>query len=328
MSYPCVSYSGGVQVQGRMWRDGLSKLGHEVILMNNWDKYDYSTFDYVIFLGIGYSFGDLMGGYTGFANLKIVSAPIIDFPGSVRNFKFRCRYFGSRRLKIRKPLHDMYLYRNKVCFFLARSEHEKKYIVEGFGVSEEKVKIVPLHMRLKNIKPVDLTIKESYCLHMSRLADPGKNVHNLVLAAKKYGFQLKLGGTLNSEGRKWLANEIGDAKNIEYLGWLTEQELEEVYRKAKVFALPSFVEGVGMVALEAAVNGCEIVLTDIGAPKEYWNGKAVLVNPYDVDSIGTGVLEAMNKKKEQPKLSKYILDTYSEENCMEKLQEVLFKYNH
>lgn len=328
MSYPCVSYSGGVQVQGRMWRDGLSKLGHEIILMNNWDKYDYSTFDYIIFLGVGYSFGDLIDLYSGFTNLKIVCAPIIDFPGSVRNFKIRCRYLGSQRLKIRKPLHDMYIYRNKVCFFLARSEHEKKYIVEGFGVSEKKVKIVPIHMRLKNIKPVDLTIKEPYCLHMSRLADPGKNVHNLILAAKKYGFQLKLGGTLNNDGRKWLANEVGDAKNIEYLGWLTEQELEEAYRKAKVFALPSFVEGVGMVALEAAVNGCEIVLTDIGAPKEYWNGKAVLVNPYDVDSIGAGVLEAMNKKKEQPELSKYILDTYSEENCMEKLQKVLFEYNH
>ena len=40
-----------------------------------------------------------------------------------------------------------------------------------------------------------------------------------------------------------------------------------------------------MVALEAAAQGAEIVLTNDGAPKDYYKGRAYLVNPKSVDEI-------------------------------------------
>ena len=175
-------------------------------------------------------------------------------------------------------------------------------------------------MRLDNIPPIELSQKENVCLHVSRLVDKGKNVGRLIEAAKKYNFELRLAGTIhNDKERQWLNNLIGDSKNIKYIGWLSEEELKHEYKKAKVLALPSIVEGVGMVALEAAAYGCEICLTELGGPKEYYDGRAVLVNPYDVDSIGLGVLEAMNDKKAQPELGKYIMNEYSVTSCMERL---------
>lgn len=57
----------------------------------------------------------------------------------------------------------------------------------------------------------------------------------------------------------------------------------------------SLQEGVGMVALEAAAYGCEIVLTNYGAPKEYYGGRAILVNPMNVDEIGEAIMTAMNR---------------------------------
>ena len=92
--------------------------------------------------------------------------------------------------------------------------------------------------------------------------------------------------------------------------------------------MPSIVEGVGSVALEAAISGCEIVLTDIGGPKEYYDGRAVLVNPYDVDSIGKGVMEAFESKKAQPELREYILKNYSLAACSKKLEDALYKGLH
>ena len=219
----------------------------------------------------------------------------------------------------------MYKLKNGISLYLARSEYEKKYITEGFGVPPEKVKIIPISMRLNNIDSVSINDKENICLHISRLSDPGKNVHNLIVAAKKYNFNLVLGGSLNEEGKKWLHKEIGDSSRIKYLGWLTEEELKNIYKRAKVFALPSFIEGVGMVALEAAVYGAEIVLTDIGAPKEYYDGRAVLVNPYDIDSIGKGVIEAMSCKNAQPELKEHILKNYSLDVNMKQLENELLK---
>ena len=101
--------------------------------------------------------------------------------------------------------------------------------------------------------------------------------------------------------------------------------LKQYYKRAKVFALPSFVEGVGMVALEAAGYGCEIVLTQIGAPKEYWDGQAELVNPYSVDEIGQAVVKLIKYGKSQPMLLKYISDKYSPQACSKMLENVLLQ---
>jgi glycosyltransferase involved in cell wall biosynthesis len=144
--------------------------------------------------------------------------------------------------------------------------------------------------------------KENFCFHCSRLRAENKNVPRLITAAKKFGFQLKLAGALHGkEDEKWLKDLIGNSSNIEYVGMISDEELISYYKRCKVFALPSLVEGVGMVALEAATQGAEIVLTNDGAPKDYYQGRAYLVNPRSVDEIGQACLLALKGGK-QPEL--------------------------
>jgi len=114
---------------------------------------------------------------------------------------------------------------------------------------------------------------------------------------------------------------IEENENITYLGRVNDETLINLYKKAKVFALPSTNEGVGMVALDAALYGCEIVVTKIGGPSEYYNNMAYKVNPYSVDEIGQAVIKAMYQSGFQPKLQEYIQQEYSLSNCMDKLIE-------
>lgn len=317
------TYYAGIPVQGRFWKEGLETLGHHVCLLNNWDKFDLESLDYLIILGQGIFITDIVNSYKRYPKLKIVSAPIIDWHKSLFEFKMRCKYFGWHKGGFIKPLHELYEVRDKIDFFLARSEFERNVIVKGLDVNPSKVKVVPISLRFKDAPVVDYSQKEDFCLHVSRLRDLGKNVPRLVEAAKKYGFNLKLAGTLHGKDKKWLNSLIAGADNIEYLGRLSDEELIEVYKRTKVFALPSIVEGVGMVALEAAIYGAEVVLTNIGGPKEYYNGRAVLVNPYDVDSIGKGIMEAFENKKAQPELREYVLENYTLQACSKKLEAVL-----
>ena len=120
---------------------------------------------------------------------------------------------------------------------------------------------------------------------------------------------------------------IGESKNIEYVGALDDTELKDYYRRAKVFALPSYTEGVGMVAMEAAAYGCEIVLTKMGAPKDYYNGMAELVDPFSVDEIGKAVTKCMNEGKSQPALLSFIKDEYSITSCSKKLEAAIMASN-
>lgn len=323
--YASVNYSGGINVQGRMWAEGLRELGHETYLLNNWDKFDYEHMDYIIILGIGKLVSDMVSICAPFKNLKLISAPIIDDNIPYWKYKLLSRIPVSKRL-YGNPTFGYRKSINKFSYFLVRSEYEKQYLINCYGVSESKIGTVPISMRYTVFPEVDYARKENFCFHVSRLASPNKNVASLIEAAKKYKFNLKLAGTLNGkEQKEWLASRIDGCSNIEYLGWLSEEELARTYERAKAFALPSFTEGVGMVALEAAVYGSEIVMTNIGAPKEYYEGRSVLVNPYDIDSIGNGVLEALNSKNSQPELRNYIINNYSTTVCMRKLEQILQK---
>ena len=323
--YASKNFSGGINVQCRMWKEGLERLGHIVQLHNCWQKFDYKSVEIVLIVGNGKLFGDYIQLFQEYSHIKFVSAPIIDDYHFIK-YKLKSLFPFFHRPGTLNITNALTRHRDCISLWLARSQWEKNYICKGHGVNPNMVDIIPISLRFRSFDSIDYAIKEDFCLHVSRLANPGKNVERLILAAKKYNFKLILAGTLNGEKEeKWLRSLIINSPNITYLGWLSEAELISLYKKAKVFALPSFVEGVGMVALEAACYGCEIVLTDIGAPKEYYKGRAVLVNPKDVDSIGKGVLEAMNIKKAQPELKSYILDNYSMDVCMKQLEKSLMR---
>ncbi len=320
--YATIIFRGGIQEQARMWRLGLENLGHEVIFYDSWSNIEWNKVDVVLFMWTGKLLYDYVQLLKRYKNIKLAIAPIIDYTGNMTQFIIRSRYFGSTKLKFYKPYHDFYALRNDFSCFLVRSEHEKKFITIGFNVDESKVHIVPLSYRIE-VPELDFSSKENYCLHVSRLSDPGKNVERLVYAAKKYNFKLKLAGGLSDENeQKWLHQLIDGYSNIEYVGHPNDTILFELYTKAKVFALPSIVEGVGMVAMEASVFGCEIVLTNLGAPKEYYNGRALLVNPLNIDEIGNSILKAL-KGYSQPELRDYITRQYSQERCSKMLENVL-----
>lgn len=76
-----------------------------------------------------------------------------------------------------------------------------------------------------------------------------------------------------------------------------------------------------MVALEGAAYGCEVVLTNFGAPKEYYDGRAILVDPKSVDEIGQGISRAIKEGFSQPELKTYIETHYSETALMRELNE-------
>ena len=113
---------------------------------------------------------------------------------------------------------------------------------------------------------------------------------------------------------------IGNSDNIEIRGFVSENDLISLYNKAKVFALPSINEGVGLVALEAAVHGCNIIITQLGGPKEYYKDNlAYIVNPYSIDEIGKSIVDAMNNNTQQPQLRNHIIKNYSIDSCVDLL---------
>lgn len=320
---PSISPTGGVRIQALMWRDGFEMLGHEAILIDPWAEIDWKAFDAIIILGFGGSFRLWMNGLS-WNNKNLAVAPIIDPHVNKYVYKFLTKYWGNQKyLGLTSRFHDLYLGCKNAKIFFTRSNQETEYLSYCCDVPKDKIYQIPLSVRFQPLK--EMPEKENFCFHASRLRADNKNVSRLILAAIKYGFELRLGGILNGvDEEKWLHDQIDGHKNIQYIGMVSDEELKDWYRRCKVFALPSLVEGVGMVALEAAGYGAEIVLTNIGAPKEYWDGQAALVNPLSVDEIGQAIMKCLNgEHKMQPQLMRFIDEKYSVRACTEMIVDAL-----
>jgi glycosyltransferase involved in cell wall biosynthesis len=314
--YPNAVISGasnGVRSQALTWRSIIQQAGGECVLVNHWENYDWTTFDVV------HIFGHDVGTYTFVSalsqkNPRIVISPIIDSQRSYAAYRvathngfLRARLF-SNNFALRKALDCA----QGVC---VRTEHEGGYLRHSFGLPPEKIFKVPLSCGMQAPEEIEslLLNKQRFCLHVSSLYQDRKNVKRLVEAAKKFGFNLVLAGSMGAEGEfSSIQNAIGGADNISVLGYVSTQELLRLYARAKVFALPSLQEGVGIVALDAALFGCNVAITNIKGPGEYWPHIRTVsrVNPRDSGEIGKKIMTLLDTPNTR-ELHDHVLRHYS-----------------
>ena len=214
---PTVSVSPvcGVKVQGKMWRDGLVALGHQVDLVNIWDDYDWDSYDWLIMMGYGGNFRDSSRAFSKLVK-RLAIAPIVDPDCGYIKYKFYTKYWGNQKyLGLSSRFHDLYLNKDVYKLWLVRSDFEKSYVTKCLEIDESLIDLVPLQYRVPSCDTMPL--KENFCFHASRLAASNKNVPRLVEAAKKYGFNLVLAGLLASEEEmQWLHNMIDGHDNIKW----------------------------------------------------------------------------------------------------------------
>lgn len=318
--YPGACYMGkgdGSKMQAEIWLKELVKRGHQVERINPWGHYNWKEFDIIHVFGFGLWNYDIIH-WGSKINPNFVFSPIIDTNTPMWKYKL-ATHFGCDKLRLFSQNYALRELKGDIKLFFARTEYEAYYLREGYGISNDKIAIVPLSYRDTKYNP-DIK-KEPFCLFAGTMTQPRKNVPRLIEAAKKYGFHLKLvGNTGSAVSKEHLMAFIGHAKNIEVLGFVSDEELSSLYNRAKVFALPSINEGVGLVALEAAVHGCNIVITKLGGPKEYYEeGTAELINPYDIDNIGQAIMRALEDNSSQPKLRNHLISNYNISICTDKL---------
>lgn len=314
--------SNGIRSQAECWASLLEERGHTIVRVNDWENYNWSEFDII------HVFADYHSRLIerlSIMNPNICISPIKDPLPSLTYTKESLKYRLSVLTKGRGIFASYYRQKKQLSYakkILVRSTFEGDYLSKVFDLPKERFELVPLSVSTNISQISTIAPKDNICFHMSSIYQSRKNVIRLINAAKKYDFELYLAGNSGNEPQfAPLKSAIGNAKNIHVLGFISEEAKLEWYRRAKVFALPSLSEGVGIVALDAALCGCEIVITNIKGPKEYYHGLCQEVSPYDVDEIGKAVVGALNGRyKFQPELSKLIIEKYSPSCIADKLE--------
>lgn len=146
--------------------------------------------------------------------------------------------------------------------------------------------------------------------------EPRKNLRRLVdavriLRARGHNERLAIAGASG-----WGAMDIAD-ESVTLLGRVSDTTLRDLYAHAACLAIPSLHEGFGLPAVEAMAAGTPVVASDRGALREVTGGAAVLIAPLDVESIASGIVEAIESRPMLAEAGRARARTFSWARCAE-----------
>ena len=149
------------------------------------------------------------------------------------------------------------------------------------------------------------TNREPRILFLGRL-DYEKHIHNLLRAVallpKNLDVQVEIVGDGGErEYLEKLAQELGIAKNVEFRGHITDQELPRAYERATLFAMPSIAELQSIATMEAMASGRPVVAADAMAlPHLVHDGdNGFLFPPDDVEAFADRLLKVLTASQQE-----------------------------
>ncbi|MBA3828780.1 MAG: glycosyltransferase family 4 protein [Taibaiella sp.] len=155
--------------------------------------------------------------------------------------------------------------------------------------------------------------------------EPIKNQLRLIQALNDTSYQLQLYGKPAANHYKYYEQcKITAASNVTVGGFLESDDLYAAYQHARVHVLPSYFETTGLSSLEAAVMGCNVVVTDKGDVRDYFGDNAWYCDPDDPASIKAAV-DAAWQAPCNKEFQNYILQHYTWEKAAKKTLEAYSK---
>lgn len=145
----------------------------------------------------------------------------------------------------------------------------------------------------------ELGVPERYVLHLGTI-EPRKNLIAVLaaferVAANDAGLELVLVGR-EAWGSAALDEALGAspvAGRVRRLGYVRDEALPSLLRRAGVVVYPAFEEGFGLPALEALACGAPLVTSDGSVMAKNAAGAALTVPPRDVEALAEAIAIAL-----------------------------------
>jgi glycosyltransferase involved in cell wall biosynthesis len=172
------------------------------------------------------------------------------------------------------------------------SQATKEALLKETNIDPSKV-----HVIYNFIDPIFKPVKRNFNGKIPRILQIGtnfnKNVENLVKALNCVECTLIIIGVLSEEQKQILASS-----GINYINKfsLSISDLYQEYVKADMLTFVSTVEGFGLPILEAQATGLPVITSNCSSMPEVAGGGALLVNPFEPQSIKNGIIEIINNK--------------------------------
>ena len=160
---------------------------------------------------------------------------------------------------------------------------------------KNKLVVIPNAVQLPAVNEERKWNEKLKLLFVARFAH-NKGIHILLEAIKQLNnegyvdkFQFNLGG--KGPLFEYFSKEF-NYENVAYLGFISDEQLIQLYKTNDLFVFPTLFEGMPTVVLEAMSYGMPVVVSDVGATAELINGKdkGYLIEKNNVDELKKSIL--------------------------------------
>lgn len=181
-----------------------------------------------------------------------------------------CHNTDLRQAKMNPGLKDKYVKNiDKLDNIFSASDKQKDEIVEVYGIDRKKIFSVgggydgDIFYFPEEKDPSD-KIELVFCAKI----DPSKGIYELIEVYKSLDLDdisLDIIGSPDEENQKRIDSYIGDDKSIKLYNVKDQVALGDELRKKDIFLMPSYYEGLGLMAIESLACGLCVVTTEIEA---------------------------------------------------------------
>ncbi len=307
--------SGGLKRQMSETATGLSSLGHRIHFLSPEKNLFEIQPDVIHFFGaqpeLYYTLQFLQNH-----EIPTVVSPVFFSRRSASSLK---RLISFQNVLSRTPLLSLteLQMRQRSCTFASHvvpnTKAEADLIHHAFGIKPSNITVIPNGADVERFTNSSPEIYESkypwrdFILYVGDLNAERKNVLKMLYAystlKKNYPLlpPLVLAGTLGTTAyASQIRTYIQQHDSIQWIGPIDHHDplLASLYRAARIFVLPSYFETPGIAAMEAALSGCEIVITPFGGTMEVFGENAFYIDPKSVRSIAKGIESALERTKQ------------------------------
>lgn len=197
---------------------------------------------------------------------------------------------------------------NEADAIVAVSEHTKRKVVSKYGIAPEKIKVVHNGIEFKNnFSSVESNLNNlkkcgnAIVLFVGRITMQKGPDYFVAMAEKvlahapKTFFVVSGSGDMEGEMIRMVANRGLSSKFI-FCGFLRGEELNQVYKAADIFVMPSVSEPFGLVPLEAMISEVPVLVSKESGVSEVISS-ALKSHFWDIDDMADKVLSVLRHKK-------------------------------
>lgn len=201
---------------------------------------------------------------------------------------------------------DKEIFRNKKILLkestavIAISESTKNDIIDIYGISGAKIKVIHLGNSLVVPHPVEQSIHQTPYLLFVGNRSYYKNFEALLTVTpdiiKKYNLHIVCagGGQFNSEEAEAISKAGLNDKIHHYS--IDDNILSNLYQHAEAFIFPSLYEGFGIPVLEAFACGCPCILSTGGSLPEVGGNAAFYFNPAEKGDLYDKIVKFLDNE--------------------------------